>query len=361
MKVVYRGLVLESKKGCKYYNVTEGSTFSLIENLKTSTLTLTYPKGSTCGTIHEILGIPCIEKDLEMIPLSMPKLFSEVIVSLNGLKLRKLTTDSHTINLIIVEDCESRVVQNYNYTTIVISKEDALNDEFVDFLFYSGRLKYLEPVGKKPANWAIRNFPKIIIKDKNIVLESDNTEVFSLRRRYDDYVIRAIDYQNQFVLELRRILDDYGLEFVRYNKEATLSKTSYVTYQFNQTPSMVHHPNIYGIDNRIISQRLPVELSMHTPDMVMFFDFKNKFNNVDLLSNFCEFVTKDKYGQEWVAAIKWLGNITEDFNHVYQSDENSNFSYQCQFRCELYFYEVLDAKYKFLEEIVFNLDSEESK
>jgi hypothetical protein len=76
-----------------------------------------------------------------------------------------------------------------------------------------------------------------------------------------------------------------------------------------------------------------------------------------LLTNFCEFKTSDRYGQRWTAAIKW-GGITEDFNQTYQQDDNSNFSYQCQFRCELFFYEVIDDRYKFLEEIVQNIEFE---
>ena len=58
----------------------------------------------------------------------------------------------------------------------------------------------------------------------------------------------------------------------------------------------------------------------------------------------------DKYGKRWTAAVKW-GSLTEDFNHLYQLDDNSNFSFQCQFQCELYFYEAFDTRYKFLEEI----------
>ena len=88
--------------------------------------------------------------------------------------------------------------------------------------------------------------------------------------------------------------------------------------------------------------------------MVLFFDFKNKYNNVDLLTNFCEFKTADKYGIRITAAVKW-GQLTEDFNHLYQLDDNSNFSYQCQFQCELYFYEIFDTRYKFIEEIIINL------
>jgi len=92
--------------------------------------------------------------------------------------------------------------------------------------------------------------------------------------------------------------------------------------------------------------------------MVMYYDFKNKYNNVDLLTNLCEYKTTDKYGYRWTAAVKWA-QITEDFNHNYQGDDNSNFSNQCQFRCEIFFYEVLDERYKFLQIIESELKAEE--
>ena len=356
-EVVYRGLKLTSQMGCKYFNVVEGKTCSLIEDKKTSTLTLTYTAGSTAKSISTLLGIPLVGKNELMEPLGLAKRFSTVTVSLNGLKLQKMTADTHVINIIIVNDSESRVVQDYGYTTIVISNEDAENQEFVNYIFYSGNLAYLKPVGPKPKCWVFRNFPKITIKDSDLTLESESTTSYSLRRRYDDYVIRAIDYQDQFVVEIRRILSDYGLELVRINKETTLKTTSHVLYQFTQTPTKIHSPFRNDPDDRIISQRIPVEFTLRTTDMVMFFDFKNKYNNVNLLTNFCEFKTYDKYGQKWTAAIKW-GSITEDFNHLYQSDDNSNFSYQCSFRCEIYFYECFDDRYEFLKEIILNLEAD---
>jgi hypothetical protein len=41
-------------------------------------------------------------------------------------------------------------------------------------------------------------------------------------------------------------------------------------------------------------------------------------------------------------------------------DDNSNFSFQCQFSCELYFYEIFDTRYKFLEEIQLTLENAET-
>ena len=356
-EIIYRGLKLTTN--CKYFQVKEGSVCSLVEDKNQSLLTLTYTSGSTSGSLSSILGIPKLGRDIEMLPMGLPKKFSDTIISLNGLKFRKLTYDPHVLNIVIVSDSESRVIQDYNYTTIVVSKNDYKDPKFIDFLFFSGNLLYLTPIGPKPSCYEIRNFPKIYFTyGDSVDVESTSETVFTLRRRYDDYVIREIDYQDQFVLEIRKILTDYGLELVRLNKETTLTKTSYVTYQFVQTPVKYNHPKYLDQDNKVMQHRLPIEFSLRTTDMILFFDFKNKYNNVNLLTNFCEFKTTDKYGERWTAAVKW-GDITEDFNHLYQPDDNSNFSFQCQFRCELYFYEVLDDRYNFLKEIYMTLNNTE--
>ena len=59
-EVVYKGLKLVSQKGCKYFNVKEGNTVSLIDDPKTSTLTLTYTPGSTNKSLSTLLGIPVV-------------------------------------------------------------------------------------------------------------------------------------------------------------------------------------------------------------------------------------------------------------------------------------------------------------
>ena len=350
-EIIYKGLVLKSLKGCKFFNICEGPVNSIKEDTKTSTLTLTYVSGSTLGLLSDELGIELLAPRDEIIESTNgPKKFTTTYITLNGLKFQKMTADPHIFHMIIVKDSESRVVQDYNTTTIVVSSEDVNNQEFINYLFWSGGLKFLRPVGNKPKCYQIRNFPKLIFKSSNLTLTSDSTTVYTLRRRYDDYVIRAIDYQDQFILELRRILDDYGIELVRWNREETLAKTSYISYRFDQTPTRIHHPNYRDEDNRVMQHRVPIEFTLRTPDTPMFFDFKNKYNNVDLLTNFCEFKTSDRYGERWTAAVKW-GQITEDFNHMYQADDNSNFSNQCQFRAELFFYEVLDDRFEFLREI----------
>jgi len=352
--IIYRGILLESI--CRYYEVKKGRVCSISEDKTTSTLTLTYTEGCTSKVLSELLGIKQFGKSMPMEPTNKPVKFNNSVLTINGLRLKKLSADPHIVHIVIVNDSESRVVQTYDSTTIVVSEENRSDQSFIDHIFYSGNLMYLQPIGPKPQCWEFFNFPRIIIKDSDLNITSDNNEVFTLRRRYDDYVIRSIDYQDQFISEIRRLLSDYGVELVRQNKEATLKTTSYVTYQFNQTPNKAHHVGRDEYESRQIDQRIPVEFVLRTTDMKLFFDFKNRYNNVDLLTNFCEFRVMDKYGNNWSAAVRW-GSITEEFNHLYQSDDNSNFSYQCQFRCELWYTECLDDRYKFLEDIINNIST----
>lgn len=359
-EIIYKGLVLTSKKGCNYYKVVEGNTISLIEDTVTSTMTLTYTPGCTSETIANFLGVSRLGKSQDMEPTSGSCRFTSVYVTLNGLKLQKLTADTHIVSIIIVKDSESRVVQSYDSTTLVISEEDMYNEDLVNFIFYSGNLTYLRPAGSKPKCWSFKNFPKVTIKNSDVVLESESEYVYTLRRRYDDYVIREVEYMDQFILELRRILSNYGVELVRLNKEETLKSTSYVTYQISQTPTRSHHPNYKDEEAGVVQCRLPIDFIFRTPDMVMFYDFKTKYNNLDLITNLTEFKTMDRYGDKWSAAVKWQ-QITEEFNHLYQTDDNANFANQCQFRCEIYFNEMLDSRYKFLKTILYKLEAADNE
>lgn len=351
---IYRGIEIIPKSDCIYFEATEGDICSLVEDTEKSTIRLTYTKDITSGDLSDTIGLKCFSGDLKMLPMR-PKRLGTVTLSLGGLKFRKKTLDPHTINVVIVCDSESRVVQDYGYTTIVVSRSDYQNPEFIDYLLYSGGLYYLEPIGMKPRGWEFRNYPKIIVSDNSLTLESDSEVVYTLRKRYDDYVIRAVDYQDQFILEIRKLLEDYGVELVRSNKETYLQKPSYVTYQIVQTPGKTSRPRVFDPDKRILFHHTPFEFSLHTTDMILFHDFKNKFQNVDFLTNFTEFKTTDKYGSRWSSSVKWR-SITEDFNHMYGQDDNANFSWQCSFGCDIHFYEVMDEHYRFIDEIVYNLD-----
>lgn len=358
-EVIYKGIQLSSTRS-KYFYVTEGETTSLIDDIDNSVLKLTYTKGQTSRSVADLLGLCHIGEEQELFPMTSANKFPNTVLSLNGFKLKKLTYDPHIIRIVIVSDNESRVSQSYDHTTIVVSEKDYKNPEFIEFLFYSGNLIYLKPVSPKNCivngSWEFYNFPKVVVYNKDVQLTSKAQGKYSLRNNYDNYLIRSIDYEDQFFDEIGYILKNYGVELCRYNREKTLQNTSYITYRINQTPSRVHH-NFYsdGFDS-VINYKIPIEFELRTTNMHLFFDFKTKYSNLDLLTNLCEFKTSDKYGDRWSASVKW-SRISEDFNHLYESDNNANFSYQCQFSCEIFFKEVYDKTYDFIKEIIMELEA----
>jgi hypothetical protein len=359
-RLIYKGLVIETP--CKYFHIHPGNNRSLIQHKDRDLYELTYIPGDTSYQLSSLLGIPTIggEITLDEKGMGYPKRFIKTTLTLNGLCFDKLTYDPHVIRIVIVGDNDSRVVQDYERTTIVVNKNDYKDKEFIYFLLFSGNLHYISPSKGGPkledTSFILRNFPRISLKDKSLNLVSDSETVYFLRKSYDQYLIRSIDYQDQFITEIAKILDEYGIELARVNREKTLTKSSYISYQFSQTPVKYNHPHYSDPESNILYHKLPVDFTFRCADMVMYYDFKNKYNNVDFLTNFCEFKTTDKYGGRWSAAIKW-GQITEDFNQMYSGDDNSNFSFQCQFRCELYFYEVYDKSIGFLKEVKYELES----
>ena len=356
--VNYQGLQISSS--CKYLYVHSGEC-NYCRNTD-SVFEISYKDGSTNKEIGNLFGIKVIGREQKLRSMSRAEVFPDVKVTINGLKFVKTTYDPHIFRIVIIGDGKSQVIQTYDHTTILISKDD-LEDKTLMSAILCGingqSLLYMKPVAPKRCieKWAWYNYPRILITDKSLDLVSESRTVYYLRSKYDNYRIRNIDYQNQFIEEIKKRLDEYGVELVRYNREKTLTRTSYLSYRFSQTPSAYLHPTWRDDFNGITSKRLLTEFELRTNNTQLFFDFKNRYINVDLLTNFAEMTTMDKYGDLWTSAIKW-GRITEDFNQMYEQDTNQNFSLSCQFTAELYFYEVYDKSLEFIQEIIVELKTD---
>ena len=351
-EIVYCGVKFYTE--CSYYRFRVGDYPSIVTNDIQSTVDISFKEGMTSSELCRFLSLECIN-DMEVKETKNFVHYSPVTVSLNNLKLRKVTEDPHTISIILVDDHPSRVVQSYDKTIMVLNIEELKEDDFRKFLFDG--LKYLRLSNKSDYNkYDFYNFPKVTIYNKSLNLTSDNKYINKLRGTHDIYLLKAVDYEHEFFRRLQEICEGFGLELTRINREETLKSTSYVSYSFNQTPVKYVHVRSKIYQNDVMCHMVPIDFQLRTPDMVLFFDFKNRYNNVDIFTNFTEFKTQDKYGVEWNTAVKW-SPITEEFNQQYNTDDNSNFSYQCSFRAELYFYEIYDKEYNYIKQIIVELKS----
>jgi hypothetical protein len=79
-------------------------------------------------------------------------------------------------------------------------------------------------------------------------------------------------------------------------------------------------------------------------------DFRTRYQNYDLLTNFTEYNTPDKFGKLCKASVKW-NPISMDWNPDYESDSQGNVGATCTFQCELRYYVVYDKYYNYIETI----------
>lgn len=352
--IVYSGLRIITE--CSYYKFTVGDHASIVTKESDYSVEVTFPSGITSKELGNLLSIDVID-DMEVVPTKGDKFHKipNTTVSLNGLEFYKLTAEPHVVRMLLVDDYPSRVCQNYSSTSIVINTKDKDDKDFKEYVFTN--LKYLRlksPRSFDFSKYEIHNFPKITIYNESLNLNSSNSYVHKLRYTHNRYLIKAVDYEHQFFHDISVILENFGVSLTRQNREETLENTSYVTYSINQTPTKYVHARYNDEQENILCHTLAVDFTLSTPDMILFFDFKNKYNNVHLLTNYSCFKTKDKYGEEWDAAIKW-SQISEEFNHTYGQDNNSNFSNQCSFRAELFFYEVYDKNLDYIDEVIIDM------
>ena len=294
-EIIYDGLVL--KTSCRYFDVKAGNTDSLVEDRTRSLMTLTFRPGSTNASISKFLGIKKVGATQEIYATTGPKIIRNTTVTLNGLKLKKLTTDNHIVNIVCVNDSDSRVVQTYNYTTIVVNVNDRCNQDFVNFLFYSGNLLYLKPVGPKPKCWNFYNFPKINIKDTDLNLTSTSEFIYTLRRSYDDYVIK----RNNLARELNDLeLYDEAVIIKRFmDGELILSDFSPVS--------------VSKCYSRFLGDNCDVSKGRAKKD-----DFRNLYHNLDEYKHYLKFNYllddfRKKYAER-VAHKDDLARITKEIN-----------------------------------------------
>lgn len=350
-EIVYCGLKIYTE--CSYFRFREGPHASIVENSSEYALDVMYPKGITSLELSKLLKLEVIH-DMTIVPTKSPGYLKiiPVDVTINGFKFRKLPYEPHTLRIAIVKDHPTKVAQDYNNTTIVVNEADRKDPNMLEMIFTN--LKYLKAVTPKKfdyKSYELCNFPKITIFEKSLNLTSKNKYAHLLRSNHDIYLIKAVDYEHEFFRRVSKYVEDFGVQLTRVNREESLRTTSYLSYRISQTPVKYNHTRYSDVQEMIMCHTVAIDFSLRSPDMILFFDFKNRYSNLDLLTNMAEFKTQDKYGEEWTAAVKW-GPITDEFNHTYEQDDNANFSHQCTFRAELFFYEVYDKNYSYIDEII---------
>jgi hypothetical protein len=339
---------LKIRTHCKYIKFTQDRTLSIKEDGIRSVFEIRFPKGFNSGNIisKKISLVYKTElQETDYIPVVNP------IINLSGVKIRKIIDRVINYSQIIVKDIDEFIIEfDENKATVLIpaSKQDDI-DTYLECL---GGIPYFEivEVGDIPQG-RLTNLYNLNLHNKDQVYCNKSHFVFESKAFYDRYSLRMIDILYSFITQLTTILEDYGIQLVGYPVDEDKLTPNNILYRITDLGDQVSHKSDSNEMRYAVQHRTNIEFELTTPNFVMYNDFKTRYQNLDLVSNFTEFYTNDKYSVRWISTAKW-GEIESNFNQEYDQDQQGNFAFHAAFSVELYYYVVFDETFGKVQEFI---------
>lgn len=346
-KLVTQGLKIKTK--CRYVKFTEKDYFNVIEDIKQDCLFIEFRKGFDKKDIIdnrlEILE-PGELAETEFIKIHNPR------VSLNNLVLTKLSIGDYSFSQSIVKDIEefTMVYNEYHCDIFIPEKRDFDIDRYVCLINQNPYLEVLDRCNVKH----LKNFYSINIGSKDMTLTSTSETRFNTKKVYTKYLLDMVTVFESFLDQLRVRLHDYGVELLSYPIDKNLKSDHKCIYRFTEIGKQTSHKSGSNSLRFAVEHRSTVDFRLSTPDLVLFNDFRNRYQNLDLITNFTEFYTLDKLGRRWISSVEWTP-IDTSFNQDYSQDEQGNVGNETSFQANITHYTVFDEKYYRIQSHILDL------
>lgn len=345
--LVTQGMRIETK--CRYVKFTKKRYLDIRQDDESSCLYIDFPKGFNSGDIIDTRLHILTPKELhetDYIKIINP------VADLNGLKLKRLTKHDYTINQYIVKDLD-KFYMNYDEHHCEVLIPRMLSYRLDKYVCLFHKNPYLEVICDKQLK-SLSNFYSINLGDRDIRLKSTNTFEFNTKSKYTKYLLDGITVQESFIDQLRQRLLSFGLELLSLPIDKNTHSNHRVTYRFTDLNHQLNHKDNAHPLRWAVQMTSHIDLKISTPDLVVFNDFRNRYQNLDLVSNFTEFYTNDKLGRNWISSVKW-SEIDTSFNQDYAQDEQSNIAFEAGFSADIEYYIVYDEVYYRAQQVILDI------
>ena len=349
--VVFQGLKIATS--CRWLKYTIADKIEVTEDFERSVLEIKFPKGTKSSDIKwhrvELIEDRELKETNKYIKVETPE------INFNGLKVKKLTVELCLFTQAIVKgiDSFSTICEEDRYIILIPERYSHRIDKYVQEWNKNPYFEVIDYSGLEK----LTNFYNVYLSDKSVTIESSNEFPLNTVETYEEYILGMGDIQDSFRVQIEEILGKFGLQLVIYPMDKNVQTENHVGYRIVELGAQLSRKTAdeEGLRN-VIQHRSTWEFELSTPNLPLFTDFKNKFQNLDLLTNFTEFYTKDKLGENWVSAVRW-GTTDSSFEHDHTQDSKGYYALRFTFQAEIYYYIVYDKTYNYIKEIVANLIS----
>lgn len=347
-KIVFQGLKITTR--CRYLKFTLGNSIQINNDFERSVFEIIFTNDAESSDIVDDKFELVSKKKLvqtDYIKVETP------IITLNGLQLKKIVQRDYIFSQLIVDNIEEFLI-NYkedSCSVLIPNKFKNNIEKYITILKYNPYLEVVDYSNLKKLN----NFYNINFSKKSVTINSTNEFAFNTTKKYEKYILRMVDVLLSFKNQLTDILKNYGLELIEYPKGKKINSVNYITYKVTELGAQLSRKTDdeetlrYAIQHKTI-----IDFDANFSALKIFVDFKNRYQNLDLVTNFTEFYTKDKLGRDWLSNIKW-SPVSLDFEQGYPRDNQGNSGLKFTFNAELYYYVVYDEVLYRINEVIANL------
>lgn len=276
-------------------------------------------------------------------------------MNIAGLKFEKLVPNEYIFNQFIVDDIKD-FTMDYDDTqcTILMPKHNPKVEQYLDVL---SRNPYLNILSCELEDFY--NVYGLLIKDSDVNISTKNQFVFSSKSSYTRYLLSQVDTLESFLSQIKSILNSYGMQLVKYPLSEDAETANRAIYRITELGKQVSHKTGSDVLKDEVQAQSTIEFEFTFLDMIMYEDFRTRYQNVDLLSNFTEFYTVDKNNDSWIANVKW-SELPTDFTQDFSQDNQGNNAYSFTITAEVHHYIVYDKLYKSIQTIITKICSTNS-
>lgn len=348
MSSIVQGLNIST--GCRYIKFTKSDYLEIEENLINLVFEIKFPENlEGADIVHPKITLVRNQILVESDYIRTQSAF----INLNGIIIEKLTLNDYNFSQFLVEDIdEFKAYYDYQNCKILIPyKKLSHQCEYIQLL---NLIPYIKVIDSSRLI-GLSNFNNINFTNRDIVLTSSNEVRYYSKKKYENYLLRAVDVYDSFLSKLSSILSNYGIQLVNYPKDKKLDMVNHIYYKITDIGDQITHKSFTDPLRYAVKHKSIIELEASIVDLILLNDFRVKYQNLDFLSNFLTFTTKDRLGRDWLSNVNWSEFPTE-FNQDFSQDLNGNSAFPFNLTAELYHYVVYDVYYNHINSLLVNLD-----
>ena len=347
-KILLQGLKITTKS--KFVRISHGDAVSVREDPKASTMDIVVPEGFR-GSDIESRFVEVME-DMELKPTDGYVMAKVPSIDLNGLVLEKIAPGVYNFNQFVVKDITDFTAWYDERRIVILVPECKIQDKrtYVETI----RALPMFEVVSAEALQSPTNIYGLKMGDESFSFDSNNGFVFATKKFYERYSLRMIDVMHSFLTKLEKRMQDFGLQLVGFQMDEESLSPNNVKYRITELGRQISRPSFSVTERYAVKHKSVIEFELSASSLVVCNDFKTRYQNYDLISNFTEFYTTDAYGVDWISSVNW-GEITTNYTQDFETDQTGAIASTAQFSCELNYYVVFDDTYPRIQKIITDI------